>query len=62
MKHALTLNCLIIFTVLAALVVSRQPCVLLALLMLREMPYGLMVGQERIVETEEPRIGFNAQL
>jgi hypothetical protein len=61
MKHALTLNLMIIVAILAAIVISGSPLPLFALFMLREFPYALMVNQQD-EEPDGPRIGFTAEV
>jgi hypothetical protein len=61
MKHALTLNLMIVAAVLLAIVISHSPVPLFALFMLRELPYGLLVSQAE-PDDGEPRIGFTADV
>jgi hypothetical protein len=59
MNHALILNFLIALAVIIALVITSNPVVLLGLLMLKEMPYGLLTMEtdEEMDEQGRP-IGF----
>ncbi|MFT4064300.1 hypothetical protein [Paraburkholderia sp.] len=63
MKHALILNLLIIAVVALALVLTSNPLAILALFMLRDLPYGLLVSRDHAqTENSEPSIGFTANL
>lgn len=57
MNHALILNAMIWIAVLAALFLTSNPVVLLGLLLLKEMPYGLLTMEEEPDEKSTP-IGF----
>lgn len=59
MNQALALNAFIILAVLVAMVVLKNPLALFGLLLLKELPYGLMVPQESADEVEDAEgIGF----
>lgn len=53
MTHALILNALILAVILAALVITSNPLVLMCLLLLKEMPYGLMVEEDEPEQAED---------
>ena len=57
MNHALTLNILILLVILVALIVTANPLVLMCLLLLKEMPYGLL-AQDTDDEEEGKPMGF----
>ena len=61
MKHALILNVLIITLVGLALFLTREVSVLFALFLLRDMPYGLLVGGDEPDDETKP-IGFTAKI
>lgn len=56
MGYALGLNLLIIAFLAAALLVTSNPLVLFGLLLLKELPYGLLVPEDE--EEEGKPIGF----
>ena len=56
MNHAILLNIAIIILVGLALFLTSQPLVLLCLMFLKEMPYGLLAGDDE--EDESKPIGF----
>lgn len=58
MNHALILNALIVAVVLVALVITSNPACLLGMLLLKEMPYGLLTMQEEEVDEQGKPIGF----
>lgn len=58
MLHALILNALILIVIAVALYLTSNPLVLMCLLLLKEMPYGLMVKDEEDEEDEEKPMGF----
>jgi hypothetical protein len=58
MNHALILNLLIVGVVVLALAITSQPVVLLGLLMLRDMPYGLLAVENDDEEEEGKPMGF----
>lgn len=58
MNHALILNALIVLAVLIALVLTSNPVVLLGLLLLKEMPYGLLTMPEDEGDEKSTPIGF----
>lgn len=59
MTHALIFNALILAVIAFALYVTSNPLVLMCLLLLKEMPYGLMVADEDDDDDEEGKpIGF----
>lgn len=56
MNQALFLNTLMILAIIVALVVLQNPLALFGLLLLKELPYGLLMKEQ---EEEESRpIGF----
>lgn len=57
MIHALLLNIAILVVVAYALFVTSNPMVLLLLLLLKEMPYGLLAMDEDEEDESKP-IGF----
>lgn len=57
MNHALILNFLITVAVITALVITSNPTVLLGLLLLKEMPYGLLTMEPDEDEQGRP-MGF----
>jgi hypothetical protein len=57
MEHALILNIAIVIAVIIGMVVLENPLALFALLLLKEMPYGLLQKDEE--DPEDPEgIGF----
>lgn len=58
MNHALILNALIVAVVLVALVITSNPACLLGMLLLKEMPYGLLTMQDDELDEEGKPIGF----
>lgn len=56
MNHALFLNVLIIAAIMVALVMLNNPLALLGLLLLRDMPFGLLAPPEP--EEQSSAIGF----
>lgn len=57
MLHALLINIAIIAAIVATIVLTHNPLALLALMFLKEMPFGLMLaGQDE--EEEGNPIGF----
>ena len=58
MNHALILNFMIFAAVMAALFVTSNPVVLLGLLMLKEMPYGLLTMSEDEEDEQGKPMGF----
>lgn len=57
MEHALILNIAIVIAVIIGMVVLENPLALFALLLLKEMPYGLLQKDEE--DSEDPEgIGF----
>lgn len=61
MLHALLLNAGILITVVLCLVLLQNPLALFGLLLLKDLPYGLLVNSEKDEgdEKETPRsIGF----
>lgn len=59
MNHALYLNLAIILAITIGMVVLQNPLALFALLLLKEMPYGLMVQPDPEEPEEESKpIGF----
>jgi hypothetical protein len=61
MKHALFLNLMILALILAALWITGRGEVLIALVMLRDMPFGLLM-QQPPEEDSDPKIGFTAEV
>jgi hypothetical protein len=57
MNHAILLNIAIILVVAFALFVTNNPLVLMCLLLLKEMPYGLLAIDEDEDDESKP-IGF----
>lgn len=60
MTQALILNLAIIACVTAGMLVLQNPLALFGLLLLKEMPYGLLVPQEDEEEEGRP-IGFTTE-
>lgn len=58
MNHALILNALIVVCVLVALAITYNPVCLLGLLLLKEMPYGLLTMPDEQVDEQGNPIGF----
>ncbi len=59
MHHALLLNVGILIAIILCLVMLNNPLALFGLLLLKDLPYGLMVGQKEDEEDEPSRpIGF----
>ena len=56
MNQALLLNIGIVFAVVVCMAMLQNPLALFALLLLKDMPYGLLVSQED--EEESQPIGF----
>lgn len=54
MNHALYLNIAIILTVIVGMCVLHNPLALFALLLLKDMPYSLMIPATSTEEEEEP--------
>ena len=65
MKHALTINIVICLLIALTVFVMREPLALLCLLMLQQMPYGLLQQPEEDdedYEEEEQPVGFTQKL
>ena len=63
MKYALAVNIGIIVLILVALLVLKNPLALLAIVLLREMPYELLLPPEQEEPEEgEPCMGFHADV
>jgi hypothetical protein len=62
MKQALILNLCIAACVIAAMLITGRAEPLFGLFLLREMPFGLLVGQAEEVEGDDPSIGFTAKV
>lgn len=59
MIHALILNIAILAVIVVALIITSNPLVLMCLLLVKEMPYGLMLEQDEEQVDEQGRpIGF----
>lgn len=58
MNHALYLNLAIILAVIVGMVLLQNPLVLFALLLLKELPYGLLMQTTEEEEDESKPIGF----
>ena len=58
MNHALILNALIVIVVILALVITSNPAVILGLLLLKEMPYGLLTMEPDDADEEGRPMGF----
>lgn len=61
MNHALVLNLAIIALILTALVITGNPLALLAIVLIRDMPYGLLQSDDEDEDEEEEKsnpIGF----
>jgi hypothetical protein len=57
MNHALLLNLAIIGLIVIALLITNNPLALLAVVFLKEMPYGLLAQDEEEEESSR-KIGF----
>jgi hypothetical protein len=61
MKHALFLNLMILALILAVVWVTGRGEPLIALVLLRDMPFGLLM-QQPPEEDDDPKIGFTAEV
>lgn len=61
MKHALILNLMIIALILAGMIITGRTEPLIALVLLRDMPFGLLT-QAPPEEDDDPKIGFTADV
>lgn len=61
MKHALFLNLMILALILAAMLITGRAEPLIALVLLRDMPFGLLVAPSP-EEDDDPKIGFTADV
>ena len=58
MNHALYLNLAIILAITIGMVLLQNPLALFALLLLKELPYGLLMQTTEEEENESKPIGF----